>query len=190
MSIQDYYAEMQKGMIRAGVHEQTEDRRCHFYSRLGNEIQNIIDYKEYNNVNCLFQLAMLVEKELQGHQLTKMMPSFTPRLASMVPSRTATASGPHSSMTPSAARAPSMSLTPFATAPHATNPSKASILYVAAATKPSSSTIFTSRTSDIKCHCCHGIGHFQRDCPNKKPSINTTDGGYVSTSDTEDDFAL
>jgi hypothetical protein len=29
MSVQDYYAELQKGMIRAGVHEDTEDKICH-----------------------------------------------------------------------------------------------------------------------------------------------------------------
>jgi hypothetical protein len=32
MSVEDYYAEMQKGMIRAGVHEKTEDKICCFYS--------------------------------------------------------------------------------------------------------------------------------------------------------------
>jgi hypothetical protein len=31
MSVQDYYAELQKGMIRAGVHEEIEDKICHFY---------------------------------------------------------------------------------------------------------------------------------------------------------------
>jgi hypothetical protein len=30
MSVQDYYAELQKGMIRAGVHEETEDKIYHF----------------------------------------------------------------------------------------------------------------------------------------------------------------
>jgi hypothetical protein len=64
MSIQDYYAELQKGMIRAGVHEDTEDKICRFYEGLRTEIQDIIDYKEYNTVNHLFQLAMLAEKEL------------------------------------------------------------------------------------------------------------------------------
>jgi hypothetical protein len=31
MSVQDYYVELQKGMIRVGVHEETEDKICHFY---------------------------------------------------------------------------------------------------------------------------------------------------------------
>jgi hypothetical protein len=60
-----------------------------------------------------------------------------------------------------------------------------------AAGKPSSSsTTSTDRTSDIKCHRCHGVGHFQRNCPSKKSYITTDDGGYVSASDVEDNFAL
>jgi hypothetical protein len=31
MSVQDYYAELQKGMIHAGVHEEAEDKICCFY---------------------------------------------------------------------------------------------------------------------------------------------------------------
>jgi hypothetical protein len=56
--------------------------------------------------------------------------------------------------------------------------------------KSSSSTISTRRTSDIKCHYCHGIGHLQQECPSKKSYISTTDRGYVSASDTKDDLAL
>jgi hypothetical protein len=66
MSVQDYYAELQKGMIHAGVHEETEDKIYRFYGGLRTEIQDIIDYKEYNTVNHLFQLAILAEKELKG----------------------------------------------------------------------------------------------------------------------------
>jgi hypothetical protein len=54
MSVHDYYAELQKGMIRAGVHEEIEDKICHFYFGLHTKIQDIVDYKEYNTVNCLF----------------------------------------------------------------------------------------------------------------------------------------
>jgi hypothetical protein len=38
MSVWDYYAELQKGMIHAGVHEEMEDKVCHFYSGLCTEI--------------------------------------------------------------------------------------------------------------------------------------------------------
>jgi hypothetical protein len=54
MFIQDYYTELQKGMIRAGVHEEIEDKICHFYSSLRAEIQDIVNYKEYDNINHLF----------------------------------------------------------------------------------------------------------------------------------------
>jgi hypothetical protein len=68
--------------------------------------------------------------------------------------------------------------------------SKASILQGAAKAKPSLSTVPTTRTSDIKCHRCHGTGHFQWDYPSKKSYIATADDGYVSVNDTQDDLAL
>jgi hypothetical protein len=190
MSVQYYYAELQKGMICAGVHEETEDKICHFYSGLHTKIQDIVDYKEYDIVNRLFQLGMLAEKELQGHQLMNTKTSFMLRSASMTTAQIAMPSGARSSTTTSASRPPSTSSTPSTIAPHATDPSKASILQGAGAGKPSSSTIPTRHISDIKCHRCHGIGHFQRDCPSKKSYIAIADGGYVSASDTDDNLAL
>jgi hypothetical protein len=89
-------------MIRAGVYEETEDKIYHFYSGLRTKIQDIIDYKEYNIVNHLFQLAMLAKKELQGCQLIKMKTSFTPRSTSTAPSRTVMPSGARSLMMNSA----------------------------------------------------------------------------------------
>jgi hypothetical protein len=97
---------------------------------------------------------MLAKKELLDCQPMKMKTSFTPRLAATAPSRTVTPFGAHSSMTPSAFHAPSTSSTPSTVAPHATDSSKTSVSQGAA-------TVHTSRTSDIKCHRCHGIGHFQ-----------------------------
>jgi hypothetical protein len=38
MSIQDCYVELQKSMIRMGVHEETDDKICRFYEGLRTEI--------------------------------------------------------------------------------------------------------------------------------------------------------
>jgi hypothetical protein len=177
MSVQDYYAELQKGIIHAGVHEKTEDKIYHFYGGLRTEIKDIVDYKEYNTVNCLFQLAMLAEKELQGRQPTRVKSSFTPRHTSMTPFTSCAPAIARFSMTPLTSHAPSTSTTP-PLAPRA------------AAKQSSSSTTSNGRTSNIKCHHCHGVGHFQRDCPRKKSYIATDDEGYLSASDVEDDFTL
>jgi hypothetical protein len=187
MSVQDYYVALQNGTIRAGVHEETEDKICYFYGGLRTEIQDIVDYKECNTVNRLFQLAMLAEKELQCQQPTRLKSSFMPHHTSMTPSTSRAPATTHFLMTPSTSRAPSTSTTP-AVACHASEMTPPT---PRATAKPSSSsTTSTSHTSDIKCHRCHGVGHFQSDSPSKKSYITTNDGGYVSASDIEDDFAL
>jgi hypothetical protein len=90
-------------------------------------------------------------------------------------------------MTHSTSRAPSTSMTP----PPAPRSLEMTPPAPHAVAKPSLSlTTSTGRTSDIKCHHCHVVGHFQRDCPSKKSYIATDDGGYVSASDVEDDAAL
>jgi hypothetical protein len=45
MSVQDYYAELQKGMIHAGVHEETED---------------IVDYKKYMTLLTIRNTILLI----------------------------------------------------------------------------------------------------------------------------------
>jgi hypothetical protein len=90
-------------------------------------------------------------------------------------------------MTPLTSCVPSTSTTP----PPAPRASEMTPPAPRAAAKPSSSsTTSTDRTSDIKCHRYHGVGHFQRHCPSKKSYIATDDGGYVSASDVKNDFAL
>jgi hypothetical protein len=151
------------------------------------EIQDIVDYKEYNIVNHLFQLAILAEKELQGRQLTRVKSSFAPHHPSTTPSTSRAPATTHFLMTPSTSRAPSTSTTP----PPAPRALETTPPAPRAAAKPSSSsTTSTGRTSNIKCHRYHGVGHFQHDHPSKKSYIATDDGGYVSASDVEDDFAL
>jgi hypothetical protein len=109
------------------------------------------------------------------------------RHPSTTPSTSRAPATAHFSTTPSTSRAPSTSMTP----PPAPCASEMTPPAPRAAGKPSSSsTTSTGRTSDIKCHRCRGVGYFQCDCPSKKSYIANDDGGYVSASDVEDDFAL
>jgi hypothetical protein len=129
----------------------------------------------------------LAEKELQGRQPTRLKSSFTPRHTSMTPSTSRAPGTAHFLTTPLTSHVPSTSMAP----PPAPRALEMTPPAPHAAAKPSSSsTTSTGRTSDIKCHRCHGVGHFQRDCPSKKSYIVTDDGGYVSASDVEDDFTL
>jgi hypothetical protein len=182
MSVQEYYAELQKGMIRCGVEEDTEDKICRFFGGLRREIQDIVDYKEYTTVNRCFQLACLAEKELQGRQQQKTRSttsSFTPRTttsttgnkSSFSNARTATPPPPPASTRTTTPTTPSTSPTPKPSTQVET-PSKGAS---------------TSRTAGLQCHRCHGIGHLQRNCPSQRAYIATDDGGYISTSDIEDD---
>ena len=49
-------------MIHCGIEEDPEDKVCCFDGGLRHEIQDIVDYKDFNTTNQLFELAMLVEK--------------------------------------------------------------------------------------------------------------------------------
>jgi hypothetical protein len=63
-AVQDYYGDLQKGLMCCGIVEGPEDSIVRFYLGLRHKIQDMVDYKEFNTVNQLFQFAMLVEKEL------------------------------------------------------------------------------------------------------------------------------
>jgi hypothetical protein len=129
----------------------------------------------------------LAEKELQGQQPTRVKSSFTPHHPLTTPSTSRAPATAHFLTTPSTSHAPSTSTTP----PPTPRASEMTPPEPHATVKPSSSsTTSNGRTSDIKCHRCHGVGHFQRNCPSKKSYIAIDDGGYVSASDVEDNFAL
>jgi hypothetical protein len=141
MSVQEYYQELQKGMLRCGVVEDQEDQIVRFYGGLRREIQDIVDYKEYHSIQRLFQLAMLVEKELQGHQQQRRNNTFTPRQFPVL-----------AKAAPSAATPPSTDVV-RGTVPSTSKEqdSSKSQMPPGVAAKAHTST---GRTSDIKCHRC------------------------------------
>lgn len=80
-SVYDYYGQQQKGLMRCSIVEGTEDFICRFYLGLRRKIQDIVEYKDFNIVNQLFQFAMLVEKKLLGRdqQVKNKASTYTPQ---------------------------------------------------------------------------------------------------------------
>jgi hypothetical protein len=183
MTVQEYYQELQKGMLCCGVVEDTEDKMTHFYGGLRSEIQDIIDYKEYTTVNRLFELAMLAEKELQGRHSSRsnVGSTYMPRMT-MGQVRTI----PSLSLRPCVSP-PSMTTWPTATA-STTCAADSGKTTAVAPTKSSSSVASIGCTSGIRCHKWQGVGHMGKDCPSQRAYITTDDGGYISTSDIEDEI--
>ena len=63
--VEEYYQELQTGMIRSGIVEDNEAMLACFMGGLHREIQTILEYKEYNNITRLFHLACRAESEVQ-----------------------------------------------------------------------------------------------------------------------------
>jgi hypothetical protein len=61
MSVQDYYAELQKGMIRVGVHEETGDKIYHFYGGCKLKFRILLTIK--NTILLPICSSLLVDRE-------------------------------------------------------------------------------------------------------------------------------
>lgn len=178
-SVEEYYQELQTGMLRCGLVEGEEAGMARFVGGLNREIQDILAYKEYTSVDRLFHLACKAEREVQG------------RRASM---RTNTSAGRASSWTAKPAAASSTRTA----APHSSNNKQfAASKSVPTPTEPtkgaasSASVASTGRTRDIQCLQCKGYGHVRKDCPSKRVLILRQDGEYSSASDLDDEtYAL
>ena len=161
-SVEDYYQELQKGMIRCGIIEENDAAMSRFRGGLNREIQDILDYKEYNDMTTLFEYACKAEREVQGRRSRTYSNPFAGRSSTSSP----------------AAASP---------APAATSPTPRERAPKPAGTASSTGAVpATGRTRDIRCFRCQGLGHVSRDCPNKRILLICDDGEYSSASDSEE----
>jgi hypothetical protein len=161
-SVEDCYQELQKGMIRCGLFEENDAAMARFHGGLNREIQNILDYKEYDDMATLFSYACKAEREVQGCHSKPFFNSFSGR-----------------SSTSGSGNTPSIP-------PAATLTSRDKAAKAAGTTPSTGTTPPTGRTRDITCFRCSGRGHMDRDCPNTRTLIIHDDGEYSSASDSED----
>ena len=73
-SVEEYYQELQTGLIRCGVIEDIEPMLACFRGGLNKEIHTILEYKEYHTITRLFHLACIAEREVQDRQASR--PNF------------------------------------------------------------------------------------------------------------------
>jgi hypothetical protein len=59
--VEDYYQELQMGMLHCGLEENEDGAIARFMGGLNREIQDIFAYREYNSVTRLFHLACKAE---------------------------------------------------------------------------------------------------------------------------------
>jgi hypothetical protein len=81
-SVEDYYQELQKGMVHRGIMEKPDGAMAHFRGGLNCEIQDILDYKEYADMTQLFEFACNAEPEVQGRRSSAYSNSFVARRSS------------------------------------------------------------------------------------------------------------
>jgi hypothetical protein len=67
-SVEEYYQELQIGMLRCNLEEREDAAMAQFVAGLNREIQDILEYKEYTNMTHLFHFACKTEKGSAGSQ--------------------------------------------------------------------------------------------------------------------------
>jgi hypothetical protein len=133
---------------------------------------------------------MLAEKELQGRDTqnrSNARSSYTPRTTPSLGLPKATTFRPP----PPAGKQPSAPTNGVTAAPKAPpqRPADSGKNSLQVPVQSASSVASTGRTSNIQCHRCYGLGHGQKDCLSQQAYVATGDGGYISTSDIEEDDA-
>jgi hypothetical protein len=65
-SVEEYYQELQIGMLRCNLEEREHAAMAQFVAGLNCKIQDILKYKDYANITRLFHFACKAESEVQG----------------------------------------------------------------------------------------------------------------------------
>ncbi|PUV26773.1 hypothetical protein PAHAL_J012600 [Panicum hallii] len=183
-SVEEYYQELQMGMLLCNLEEDVEPTMARFLGGLNREIQDILAYKEYTNITRLFHLACKAEREVQGRRASTRTNisagrNFSMQPRSSIPS-TGRAAAPYSSSARTAAP-------PSSDKPR-DNPANSAAKTTQKPATTTSSVASTGRTRDVQCHRYKGFGHVMRDCPSKHVLVVKNDGEYSSTSELYEDI--
>jgi hypothetical protein len=163
-SAEEYYQELQIGMLRCNLEEREDAAMARFFTGLNREIQDILEYKDYANITRLFHFACKAENEVQDRHASAKTIFSAGRTNSWQHSNGRTA--PPS---PSPSRvAPSTSNNSSKPRAATTNSAPRALSATKSTPPPTESAASSSRVRDIQCHRCKGFRHVMHDCPSKR----------------------
>ncbi|XP_024010922.1 uncharacterized protein LOC112086244 [Eutrema salsugineum] len=159
-SVDDYFQEIERLMLKANVQEPEDATMARFLSGLNRDLQDRMELQEYANMSEMLHKAVLVEQQLKRKGTSRLTygsssrPSYRDEKPSYQP-RSDSKSKPD--------------LKPSSFASQYKGKTEANPV----------------RSRDIECFKCRGKGHYANKCPNQRAMI-LLDSGEVVSDDEED----
>ncbi|CAJ2657680.1 unnamed protein product [Trifolium pratense] len=156
MSVEDYYKEMEIAMIKANIEEDREATMARFIARLKKEIADVVELQYYVEMKDLLHKAIQVERQLRAKNTSKFSSSSSWK-SNLQDNKLFLESKEDARDKNSSA------------------PLKGKL-----------ETSSSSRSRDMNCYRCKGIGHYAVDCPNKR-AMTLLDNGDIKSEGSNDD---
>ncbi|XP_033139207.1 uncharacterized protein LOC117130500 [Brassica rapa] len=159
-SVEDYHQEMETLMLKADVDEPVDATMARFLTGLNRDIQDRMELQDYSDMEQMLHKAILIEQQVKRKGLSK----------STFPSKSPFPSKPSYQ---DKGKYPATTNTALKTdVPTRVDKGKA-------VENP-------SRTRDIRCFKCQGLGHYANKCPNQRVMVLLENGDVESEEDKEE----
>ena len=177
-SVEEYYTEMEVAMIRANVVEDAEATMARFLGGLNREIANVVELHHYVDLEDMLHMAIKVERQLKKKATSRF--------------GTQTTSTWKGKWVPNEKRdggfnKPRGDFSGGFNKPRAEPSGKGKEAAESSKPRPKPEGTAT-RTKDVKCFKCLGMGHYSSQCPNRRTLVIDKKSGEVHSTDSEVEF--
>ncbi|XP_066341708.1 uncharacterized protein [Miscanthus floridulus] len=183
-SVEEYYKEMEKSMIRANVYEDEEQTIARFMLGLHRNIQRIVEFQPYHHLIDFVHQATKAECQVQQDAKSIKSLSYGVRTMS-AGSKSISKFTAAPSMAKSSSGGLRSNVQGVFSWKNAAAPSMSSKPAASIATSVGS----TSKSSGIQCFKCGDRGHVIKECPNNRVIIVNDSGEYdLASEEVEEEF--